>query len=94
MASSTCSAMTVPYLPRSSRIVSTFCATRIRNSRSASRSDGPAGERRLLPLLVALADEVVDEDLPLAVVARKPFWPWRSMRPLRCSSRFGFHGIS
>ena len=21
-------------------------------------------------------------------------WPWRSMRPLRCSSRFGFHGIS
>ena len=63
IASSTSSARTVPTLPRSSRIVSTFWATRIRNSRSASRSPAAVGERRPLPLLVALADEVVDADL-------------------------------
>ena len=36
---------------------------------------GPAGERRLLPLLVALADEVVDEDLPLTVGGEEALLP-------------------
>ncbi len=36
---------------------------------------GPTGERRLLPLLVALADEVVDEDLPLAVGGEEALLP-------------------
>ena len=46
IASSTCSAMTGPTLPRSSRIVSILRATRIRNSRSASRSPTDAEKLR------------------------------------------------
>ena len=60
MASSTCSAITGPTLPRSSRIASTLRTARIRNSRSASRSPTAVSTIRRLPLLVALADEVVD----------------------------------
>ena len=40
IASSTCWAMTGPTLPRSSRIASTLCTARARNSRSPSRSPG------------------------------------------------------
>ena len=47
MASSTCCAITIPTLPRSSRIVSIFNATRIRNSRSASMSDTVPPDWRL-----------------------------------------------
>ncbi len=70
IASSTCSAITGPTLPRSSRIASTLRTTRIRNSRSPSSSPTGTSPVGLLPLLVALADEVVDENsLGLLAVA-------------------------
>ena len=56
----------------------------MRNSRSASRSPTLPEVRRSIE---AAADEVVD-------VHFVAFWPWRSTRPLRCSIRFGFQGIS
>ena len=50
------------------------------------RARGSRGRRRGCPagcVLPARADEVVDETSGAG-------WPWRSMRPLRCSSRVGF----
>jgi len=49
---------------------------------------------RLLAILVALADEVVDENLAVAVGARNPFCPCRSIRPLALLEPVGVHGIS
>ncbi len=72
--------------PRGS--VSTLRAARIRNSRSPSRSPGAAAGAPRARSLVALRRRS-GRSAPSSA-----FWPWRSMRPLRCSRRFGFHGIS
>ena len=59
MASSTCSAITGPTLPRSSRIAWTLFTARSRNSRSPSRSPGRVGRSQVLRV-EAGRDEVVD----------------------------------